>query len=319
MKMTNRTKAAATALTLALTLLLTACGHQHTWVDADCTAPKTCSECGKTEGEVGPHIWFAATCAAPQTCSVCGATEGEALPHTWQAATCTTPKTCSVCDETEGEAPGHDWQEANYQAAATCAVCGETEGEALTPDFVTYGIPLAELGETYDFIQPCYENENETTVAHVTVTDYRVFESDDTHPAKEGYEYRQAELTRVLDDKNATSYGAKGCDSTRENYYDIDDDAPFIKATGEGRTYTINYNGQEQEYTYFYPKIDTGEWEGNRGEETLTAKYVYTALVPVGYDGIVVGLYDPNTVSYDKGLHLNDVYEEGKFVLFRMA
>lgn len=293
MKITTRTKAAAAALTLALTLLLTACGHEHVWYAATCTAPKTCSECGETEGE--------------------------ALPHTWVDATCTAPETCSVCGATEGEASGHDWQEANYQTPATCTVCGETEGEALTPDFVTYNIPLAELGETYEIIVPYIENENENTVAHVTVTDYRVFESDETHPAKEGYEYRQAELTRVLYDKNANNYGAKSCDSTRENYYDIDDDAPVIKATEGGRTYTINYNGKEQEYTYFYPEIVSGEWEGKWGEKTRTVKFIYTALVPVGYDGIVVGLYDNGAISYDKGLHINDVYEEGKFVLFRMA
>jgi hypothetical protein len=29
--------------------------HEHSWVDADCTTPKTCSICGKTEGEALGH------------------------------------------------------------------------------------------------------------------------------------------------------------------------------------------------------------------------------------------------------------------------
>ena len=44
------------------------------------------------------HVWSDATCTAPKTCSVCGATEGEAAGHTpGEAATCTTAQTCTVC------------------------------------------------------------------------------------------------------------------------------------------------------------------------------------------------------------------------------
>lgn len=38
----------------------------HTWVDATCTAPKTCSVCAVTEGEVANHNYQSGTC------SVCG-------------------------------------------------------------------------------------------------------------------------------------------------------------------------------------------------------------------------------------------------------
>ncbi|MCM1267477.1 MAG: hypothetical protein NC302_06190 [Bacteroidales bacterium] len=49
---------------------------EHEWADATCTAPKTCSKCGATEGEALGHTWVDATFAAPKTCSVCGETEG---------------------------------------------------------------------------------------------------------------------------------------------------------------------------------------------------------------------------------------------------
>jgi len=175
----------------------------HRYVAATCTAPKTCSKCGATEGEalghnynavvtaptctaagyttytcacgdtyVGNtvaapgHNWVDATCTAPKTCTVCGATEGEALGHdynavvtvptctaagyttytcacgdtyvgdtvaapghNWVDATCTAPKTCSKCGATEGEALGHDWIPATCLRQETCGTCGETRGE----------------------------------------------------------------------------------------------------------------------------------------------------------------------------------------------
>ncbi len=116
---------------LMLILLLTACGCEHEWQEASCSAPKTCSACGETEGETLPHTWLDATCSAAKTCSVCNTTEGEALPHTWLDATCTVPKTCSVCSATEGEPLGHTWQDATCTTVKTCTVCQVTEGEPL--------------------------------------------------------------------------------------------------------------------------------------------------------------------------------------------
>ena len=121
----------ALLLILLLTASLCACGHQHTWKDATCTEPKTCTECGATEGEPLGHDWKDATCTEPKTCSRCGAAEGEPLGHDWKDATCTEPKTCSRCGATEGEPLGHDWKDATCTEPKTCVVCGETDGEAL--------------------------------------------------------------------------------------------------------------------------------------------------------------------------------------------
>ena len=109
----------------------------HTWVEADCDTPKTCSVCGETEGEALGHTWVDADCETPKTCSVCGETEGEALGHTWVEADCVTPKTCSVCNKTEGEALGHAWgewitdveptEEEDGEKHRVCGTCGENE------------------------------------------------------------------------------------------------------------------------------------------------------------------------------------------------
>ena len=112
-------------------LLLTGCCLSHEWADATCEEPKTCTKCGKTEGDALGHTWVDADCVNPKTCSVCKKTDGEALGHKWVDADCTKPKTCSVCGETEGEALGHKWVDADCTKPKTCSVCGATEGEAL--------------------------------------------------------------------------------------------------------------------------------------------------------------------------------------------
>ena len=40
-------------------------------------------------GSAKGHTWSDATCASPKTCSVCGATDGEALGHSWENCACT--------------------------------------------------------------------------------------------------------------------------------------------------------------------------------------------------------------------------------------
>lgn len=115
----------------------------HKWIEATCTAAKTCAVCGATEGEALGHDWQDATCTAPKTCAVCGTTEGEALGHTYKDevtdANCVTAgsvtRTCTVCgDEQIITIPAtgvHEWIEATCTAPKTCAVCGATEGTAL--------------------------------------------------------------------------------------------------------------------------------------------------------------------------------------------
>ena len=88
-----------TLLSVAMTssLLFTACGHKHTFADATCTTPKTCTECNEIEGDALGHTWLDATCENPMTCSVCNLTDGDVLEHSWLEATTEAPKTCEFC------------------------------------------------------------------------------------------------------------------------------------------------------------------------------------------------------------------------------
>ena len=104
---------------LALYMLsLAGCACEHSWKKADCDDPRTCRECGETEGEP-EHDWEKASCNAPKTCEDCGETEGEALDHEWLPASCSAPETCERCGETRGEALEHEWD------GRDCVNCGE--------------------------------------------------------------------------------------------------------------------------------------------------------------------------------------------------
>lgn len=100
----------------------------HRWNDADCTTPKTCTICGKTEGMPLGHDWTDATCEDPKTCVVCGETEGEPLGHDWANATCIAPKTCTRCGKTEGDALGHELVDVQVLKEPTCTEEGQQQG-----------------------------------------------------------------------------------------------------------------------------------------------------------------------------------------------
>lgn len=108
----------------------------HTWTEATCTTPKTCTKCHQTEGNALGHEYGefvetkAPTCTVAgektKTCSRCGATESESIPATGEhkyaakeeittQPTCTQPGvktyTC-ICGLTKTEpipATGHDY------------------------------------------------------------------------------------------------------------------------------------------------------------------------------------------------------------------
>ena len=150
---------------------------EHNWVDATCEAPKTCSECGETEGAALGHnaievLGQAPTCTEPgQTnfvyCDVCDenlseAKEIPALGHTEEtvagkAPTCTEPgktdgKKCSVCgvttvEQTDIEALSHT-PEADDGDVTTAVVCANGCGHIFVEakEAITLTIPTFENG-----------------------------------------------------------------------------------------------------------------------------------------------------------------------------
>ncbi|MBE5764652.1 MAG: hypothetical protein E7339_03500 [Clostridiales bacterium] len=85
--------------------------HEHSWIEADCLNPKTCSSCGKTQGEALGHNfgeWYEtepATCMAEgekrQDCTRCGYYETRmifVIDHVYENGACTM---CGKAEETE--------------------------------------------------------------------------------------------------------------------------------------------------------------------------------------------------------------------------
>lgn len=271
-----------------LCLSLAACGHTHVWEEATCTDAKTCTECGETEGEALGHQWKEATCVNAKTCSVCGAEEGAPLGHNWLDATCTDPKTCTVCGETEGEALGHNLTEANYQDAPQCTICGAVEGEPLQADFDKYGIAVElQEGVEVPYTTTCYQADDEATTGTVKAIDYRIYSSDEDHPEKEGYEWRSVTLQLHFFDDSAYDYGFTWSSRT-EDFYDIKGfDDTGVDGEEESRVHTVNFHGEDHEVVVYYSTSSTG-WLDHEIFVDLT----YDLLVPVEFDGMVIGVYD---------------------------
>lgn len=109
-------------------------GHLgHDWADATCTAPKTCSRCGATEGNALDHdfadVWSSDASGHWHACSRCDAKDGEAA-HTpdREAATETDPIKCTECDYIITAALGHTHSLTKVEAnAPTCTEDGNIE------------------------------------------------------------------------------------------------------------------------------------------------------------------------------------------------
>ncbi len=286
--------------TLTICFMLTGCCMSHEWKEATCTEPKTCTKCGETEGEALEHTWIDATCAEPKHCSICGETEGEVLAHIWVDATCTEPKHCSVCGKTEGEALEHTLTDANYQQAATCEICGEVVGEPLQADFKKYNFTyVTEIDKEYPFTTKCYDSDDLTN-GKVIFSDYQVFESDDEHEAKEGYEWRTVTYTVVFDDENADMYGMNGFGSVSTNFYDCpysdsedDENEDEEEEDGDEPFFTVNYNGID--YTECIEESESleNQWlESEDGSTYYEGQIRYYFRVPIGYDGITLAVFN---------------------------
>ena len=318
--------------------LFTGCGHEHVWTEATCTAPKTCAECGETEGTATAHKLSEATCTEPYTCKDCGYTDGktlehnyteatcteasvcsvcgvigaEALGHTFSDATCTEAATCSTCGAVEGEALGHSLSEATYQSAPQCSVCGETVGEALVADFVKYGIDASiQVGQTYT-LNTVTGDGTMSTYGKTTISSYEVMISDDLRSARDGYEWHVVTFTTVFSDDVALQYGA-GADYTVTDYYNIAGFKDTADHSDESMSvYYVLIDGVETP-VYFG---QNGGFSGNP-DGSFTFELTFSVQKPVGYDGIVIGL---NNMAIDARIenYLFDVYQADQFLLFRI-
>lgn len=143
-------KHAALTEDATVTVVATLCAHS--FVDATCTAPKTCELCTLEDGEPLGHDWIDADCVTAKTCATCGATDGDPLGHTPGVnASCLDAQVCEACGDILVEALGHRGVDVpGYEATCTeggmttgsvCGLCGLTlvEQEEIAPHGHTPG------------------------------------------------------------------------------------------------------------------------------------------------------------------------------------
>lgn len=307
-------------LFLVCLCILSGCGCKHEWADATCTAPKTCTLCGKTDGEPLTHTLADATCSAPRTCTLCGKTDGEALPHTWV--------------------------EANYQDPKTCSVCSKTEGTPLTASFEEHGLVINTFEnyhtissdsytykDAFDYVTTCYNNHSYKTTGKLYICDYRIFESDETHAAVDGYEWRAVDVKIEFSDWNANQYGAS-VELRLENYYAIEDldnsifevsNTQWDYLSDTARGYISNYHGVDYPCIFSLENEHWSDWrtstsydENGNTSKTNFIEYIasFYVCVPVGYDGVVIGFCDSGNIQ-EEGMYIYDI-ADGNTLLFRL-
>ncbi len=226
--------------------------------------------------------------------------------HQWQDATCSAPKTCVECGATEGEPLEHTLKEANYQSGPVCVVCGQTVGDPLPAALDGTSIPFMEQDTQYDYPTFASENPSVSVLGKVFVENYQVIPSDETHPAKDGYEWRIANIHYVFDSEAARTYGYRIGAAARDYYQGLED------LSNSTDTYTVSFNGAD------YPiiqdmKIVQNGWTNHVANVVVDAAF----QVPTGYDGVILCIYRPyndgKTVSSQEDMAVQDG------MIFRMA
>ena len=126
----------------------------------------TCDKKGTTtyvSDEAPAHQWTSASCTAPRSCSVCGASDGVVVGHFWEEATCTEPKKCTECNETQGVALGHTYDDgvvtkeptvsAEGEKTFTCSVCSNKKVESIAKLPLTSGTDNIEYSDLVNLFE----------------------------------------------------------------------------------------------------------------------------------------------------------------------
>lgn len=244
---------------------LSACGHQHTWQEATCTTPKTCTECGETEGEPIGHSADEATYWEPSVCSVCGEQLAEKLIPDFEKAGITVididdVPTENVITQTVDEARSGS----GYKVMRT-----ETSG-------------LTFLASSND------EKERSLTPLYFSLINRETFEADETHPAVPGYEWHRYEFEFIS--IYPSGYSIRFSD---DDYYDV----VGHDESARGLRYTVNWQGQE--YTDCMRSITFAKSEqkdypindysvGSYNRKVTPHRMCVELRIPTGYDGTVI-------------------------------
>ena len=152
----------APQLNMTIKFELGECTGEHTWTDATCTEPKTCSVCYKTEGEALGHTWNEGTVTTDPTCDVvgvktfactvdgCDGSKTEDVPvlgHVWGEDSICTREGCGKSNVITEIAVSHPKIEKNESTGAMtmAMVAGSSEKIDLSFGLVDEGVASTQI------------------------------------------------------------------------------------------------------------------------------------------------------------------------------
>ena len=155
-----------------------------------------------------------------------------------------------------------------------------------------------------------FTDGGESVTFDIEISDYRVFEVDDAMPKQDGREYRV--MTLHMWTKNSGEKRTYLLTVLDDDYYNVKLYEDSVRRDDNGMsTHTVIHDGVPSEMTV---------WWTHSSENKDGYHHVYitwTASVPVGYDGLVVGMRNRNIDAAN--LYLGEYYtSEDDFALYRL-
>jgi len=149
---------------------------------------------------------------------------------------------------------------------------------------------------------------NSATIGRAVVSSFDIISSDANHEAREGFEWRVIYAELTFRDRITQWQGNRSRTLTFDYYTNemVGGYGGNITEVGEvsDSIVTFNFNGQAHE-GLFRSEVFVSGWEGYTPQAVYTFSFRFSALVPIGYDGLVFAWHNPgNTV--------NDVAESGE-------
>lgn len=306
--MKKHTRIMSIVMTLMMALSLTACGEAQPEAETPPSPPPVTSE------RLPDDPADASTEMSPE--DIC-LSEG----HSWLDATCTNPRTCEICGETEGESLGHVWIDATYTAPSTCEICGETEGEKLLSYFEKTGLidRLVDHSESREMVQTCLNDASKQAIVTVSVDDYRTIQSDETHEAADGYEWKILTLNMNIADENVWDYGIRLHYFWGDCFYK---DSGYVDTEGSifdenGKPTSITWEGVNYEESRIAVSESLSDWTVNEeGIHCADFTIIVSVRMPQGFDGFIFGLED-DVWEWTEGCLLDEVVTDNT-LLYRL-
>lgn len=176
-----------------------------------------------------------------------------------------------------------------------------------------YGLECnAEAGVEYDYATVCYDVPALKTVGK-TVFDYKTFEADESHPAKDGYEWKQVIISTTYSHKSAQYFGYQYAVLFGLDYYTFNNTATGTYNSEEALKWeaVVEFEGKTYDISTHYEVLADG-WNDDGVAQTVI---LYECQVPVGYDGMTIALY--NASNIDTGETALEKMDENSLI-FRM-